>query len=154
MTDLSSAFVTLTAGVGFSLLAEEVLGLTCGDLLVPGVLALLLSRPRVLAALLLTALLDYLTVNFLLSRLMILYGRKKKALLVLVSLFLSLGALTLGFAPFPEDPILTLVLAVLPSMLASAFCRQGIGFTLLTVSGATALSAAAGWLASLPGGTG
>jgi poly-gamma-glutamate biosynthesis protein PgsC/CapC len=77
--------LALSIGIGLvvSLLFSELLGLAAGGLVVPGYIALYLGRPLDVAATLAAALLAFFLVRIL-STFVIVYGRRRTALMILV----------------------------------------------------------------------
>jgi poly-gamma-glutamate biosynthesis protein PgsC/CapC len=77
--------LALSIGIGLvvSLMFSELLGLAAGGLVVPGYIALYLGRPLDVAATLAAALLTFFLVRIL-STFVIVYGRRRTALMILV----------------------------------------------------------------------
>lgn len=81
--DLNLLAVSIGIGLVVSLLFSELFGLAAGGLVVPGYIALYLSRPFDVAATLAAALLTFFLVRIL-STFVIVYGRRRTALMILV----------------------------------------------------------------------
>ncbi len=116
-----------------SLIYTELTGYSAG-LIISGYLALNLQNPTRLAFTLLSAGAAVLVCR-LLAKGIILYGRRRFALMLLLTFFFSWGAGALG-CPIP------LIGVVLPGLLAREFDRQGFvstGLSLLITTGATVL---------------
>lgn len=132
-------------GVIVSMVFTELTGFSAG-LILPGYFALQLGSPLKAASTLAVSLCAVLICR-LVSRYLILFGRRRFAFLILVSFFLTLAAGKAGLLPFGVIGILV------PGILAREMDRQGIGMTLLSLAVTTLLTAllviAAG--SSLPG---
>ena len=125
---------TILLGVVLSLIFTEITGLSAG-LIVPGYLALYLHSPgRIVCTLLLAA--AAVGLCKLLSQVMILYGRRRFAVLMLLTFFLSLA---LDAAGLPFSPIGILM----PGIIAREFDRQGFRDSLLAMAVTTGLTALA-----------
>jgi poly-gamma-glutamate biosynthesis protein PgsC/CapC len=127
--------VSLLIGVLISLGLTEVLGVSPGGMVVVGFLAPQLARPLGVLGTVATALVTYLIVRTL-SRFLLVYGRRRLVLVLLVAVFVDallgnlvgqrFAAASLGFASIGR---------IVPGLLANAFDGQGVPRTL----GATAL---------------
>ncbi len=122
-------------GIIISLLFTEVTGLSAG-LIIPGYLVLSLHSPLRLVMTLLVAMLAVLCCN-LLSRWVILYGRRRFALLVLFTFLIASGLDLLGVLPGG----MTVIGVLVPGIIAREFDRQGIVDTTLSLTVTTALLA-------------
>lgn len=126
---------TILLGVLVSLIYTELTGLSAG-LIVPGYLVLYLHSPARLGYTLLVAGAAALICRGL-SRFVILYGRRRFAVLILLTFFLSMAVDALGLAQ------LSVVGVVLPGIIARELDRQGPRDALLSMSVTTALTALA-----------
>lgn len=131
-------------GVLVSLLFAEATGLSAG-LVVPGYLVLSLHSPLRLAYTLALAAAAA-GLCRLLSRAVILYGRRRFALLLVLTFLLDLAAEQSGLLPVRLSPVGLLI----PGIIAREMDRQGFLDTLLSLAAATALTAL---LAALMGGS-
>lgn len=116
-----------------SLLYTELTGYSAG-LIISGYLALNLQNPIRLAYTLLSAAVAV-AVCRLLAKAVILYGRRRFALMLLLTFFFSWGAGALGLS-------IPVIGVVLPGLLAREFDRQGFvstGLSLAVTTGATVL---------------
>jgi poly-gamma-glutamate biosynthesis protein PgsC/CapC len=123
----------LIIGVVVSLLLTELTGLTPGGIIVPGYVALLLDRPAALLGFLLVAGASY-AIVLALGNWLMLYGRRRFAVAVLVGLTLSVGAQMVPSAfvlPYLEWVGLGYIV---PGLLAHQFDRQGLLPTLLMLA--------------------
>jgi len=123
----------LIIGVVVSLLLTELTGLTPGGIIVPGYVALLLDRPAALLGFLLVAGASYAIVLALGSWLM-LYGRRRFALAVLIGLTLSVGVQMVPSAIVPPYLEWIGLGYIVPGLLAHQFDRQGVLPTLLMLA--------------------
>lgn len=81
--------LAIALGIGVNLLLTELVGITAAGLVVPGYLALHLDQPGRLAATFGVALATWAVVRFGLSRLVVLYGRRRLAAAVLTGFVLN-----------------------------------------------------------------
>ena len=117
------------AGVAISLLFSELTGLSPAGLVVPGYIALSLQTPRRVVYTLLIALLAWAAAR-LLSRWMILYGRRRFAVLILLSFLLNELIITAGLLPYDPGMIGVLV----PGIIANEVEKQGVLRSFLSLS--------------------
>lgn len=120
--------VSLSIGLGLliSLAFSELLGLTAGGMVVPGYVALYLDRPWVIITTLLVSYLTYFIVHSL-STVMIVYGRRRTVLMILVGF--AVGALirSLGSLELPTTTVdLTIIGYIIPGLIAIWIDRQGL----------------------------
>ncbi|MDY3905517.1 MAG: poly-gamma-glutamate biosynthesis protein PgsC [Lawsonibacter sp.] len=116
-------------GVALSLLFSELTGLSPAGLVVPGYIALSLQTPGRVLYTLLIALLAW-GVARLLARWMILYGRRRFAVLILLSFLIN--ALIVGSGILPYDPGMIGVLV--PGIIANEVEKQGALKSLLSLA--------------------
>ena len=117
------------AGVAISLIFSELTGLSPAGLVVPGYIALALQTPRRVIYTLLLALAAW-AVTKLLSRWMILYGRRRFAVLILLSFLLNAAVTQSGLLPYDPGMIGVLV----PGIIANEVEKQGAVKSLLSLS--------------------
>jgi poly-gamma-glutamate biosynthesis protein PgsC/CapC len=138
-------------GITVNLLLTEVFGLASAGLVVPGYLALYLSHPWRLVATTVVALLTWAVVRFGLARLIVLYGRRRFGITVLVGFLLNLLALRVLRA-MPAEPVdLRAIGFIIPGLIANQALVQGVWPTLVLTALAAAivrlvLFAAGGWV--------
>ncbi len=127
MTDF---YIAITLSVTFSLLVEEFLGFNTGGMIVPGMLALhFFSIPTALAILIISFLV-YFIVDYFLSKHLILFGKRKFSMMVLVSLLLKIVFDQLyPYVPF-DLVAYRGIGAMTPALLANTYSRQGVRYTL------------------------
>ena len=117
------------AGVAVSLLFSELTGLSPAGLVVPGYIALSLQTPWRVLYTLLVALLAW-GVGRLLNRWVILYGRRRFAVLILLSFVLNELILACGLLTYDPGMIGVLV----PGIIANEVEKQGVLKSLLSLS--------------------
>ena len=120
-------------GVLVSLAFTELTGLSAG-LIVPGYFVLCLESPQRIAY---TLVLSLCAVGLcrLLARVVILYGRRRFAVLLVLTYFLDLALRMAGLV----SGGLSMIGVLIPGILAREFDRQGIVDTLLAAASTTAL---------------
>ena len=116
-------------GVAVSLLFAEFTGLSPAGFVVPGYIALSLQSPIRVGYTLVVALLAWGS-GKLLNRWMILYGRRRFAVLILLTYVLN--AIIVGIGILPFDP--GMIGAVIPGIIANEFEKQGITKSLLSLA--------------------
>ena len=135
-------YLSLLIGVAISLVYAERTGVIPAGLVVPGYLALVLDQLIFVAFILLISFATYLTVEKVLSRFVILYGRRRflamMAMGVLFKLVFDRLYPTLPFEVYEFRGIGVIV----PGLIANAIARQGVPHTIMS----TLLLAAATFL--------
>ncbi|WP_376695358.1 poly-gamma-glutamate biosynthesis protein PgsC [Wenzhouxiangella sp. EGI_FJ10305] len=135
--------VSIGIGLLVTLLLVEVFGLAAGGLVVPGYVALKLLQPWSVAMTLLAAYLTFIVVRTL-SSFMVVYGRRKTALMILFG-YLSGSLIDLsmgGVLSFPSTDAggsatqftyfeLSVIGYIIPGLIAIWFERQGVIKTLV-----------------------
>lgn len=120
--------ITLSIGLGLcvSLLFSEFFGIAAGGMVVPGYIALYLDRPLVIIATVAVSLLTYFIVNSL-GVFMIVYGRRRTVLMILLGFLLGWLVRTLEPVPLgPQALELSIVGYIIPGLIAIWMDRQGI----------------------------
>ncbi len=119
--------VAISAGLAVSLVFTEAFGLAAGGMVVPGYVALYLTRPLAVVMTLGAGLATYLIVH-LLSSLIIVYGRRRTVLMILIGYLL--GALVRLAAGGPQGFLqgadLAVIGFIIPGLIAIWIDRQGI----------------------------
>jgi poly-gamma-glutamate biosynthesis protein PgsC/CapC len=139
--ELSYVYLTIIMGIAVSLIFTELTGISAGGIVVPAYLALTfnLSRPGIVLSTFAIALLAYVIVEFGLSRLVMLYGKRKFAAFVFIALILRLLLnLALG-GIFDSFDALTSVGVITAALIASTIAKQGIKYTLIGTVTVTAI---------------
>lgn len=133
--------VTVAIGLGLvvSLLLTELFSLAAGGMVVPGYVALFLNKPFVVIMTLLAAVATWLIVRGI-SSFVIVYGKRRTALMILVGFMIGAGVrglLAVLAAPQPTGVIQASDFAVIgfiiPGLVAIWIDRQGIVETLSIV---------------------
>jgi poly-gamma-glutamate biosynthesis protein PgsC/CapC len=120
--------VTLSIGIGLviSLVSSEMLGLTAGGMVVPGYIALYLNRPVMIILTLVIAYLTYFIIHSL-SLVMIVYGRRRIVLMILVGFALGVLVRSFGSLELPKLTVeLTIIGYIIPGLIAIWMDRQGL----------------------------
>ncbi len=128
--DLSLLSLSIGIGLVVSLVFSELFGLAAGGLVVPGYIALYLTRPLDVAATLVAALVTFFLVR-LLSSFVIIYGRRRTALMILVGyamgLLISLAVETGSEAAAGANVAVALVAApTVPQLAGQAAFEAGV----------------------------
>jgi poly-gamma-glutamate biosynthesis protein PgsC/CapC len=139
---------TLLIGLVLALLWAEITDLSPGGIIVPGYFALYLDRPLRAAATLAVALLT-LAIYRLLARHLILFGRRRFVLMVLVGAVLSQAWLLVLPRLFDAPLELRVIGWVIPGILASSLVRQKVLPTLASLAAVATLTFAVVRLVSL-----
>ena len=118
--------LSIGIGLGVSLLFTEVFGVAAGGMVVPGYFALNFSRPEDIAATLLVGLLTYVVVHGL-SSVMVIYGRRRTALMILFGYLLGAGLRwASGGMVFGAETDFVVIGFIIPGLIAIWFDRQGV----------------------------
>jgi poly-gamma-glutamate biosynthesis protein PgsC/CapC len=139
---------TLLVGLVLALLWAEITDVSPGGIIVPGYFALTLDRPLRVAATLAVALLT-LAVYKLLVRHVILFGRRRFVLMVLVGAVLSQVWLLVLPELFAAPAGIRVIGWIIPGILASSLARQKILPTLASLAAVSTLTFAVVKLAAL-----
>ena len=135
--------VAIGIGLVVSLAFSELFGLAAGGMVVPGYIAIHLGRPFDVVLTVVTALATYLVVH-LLSTFIIVYGRRRTVLMILVG---YLVRMLVDFIPFGTlssiellatgDAHFTVVGYIIPGLIAIWIDRQGVIETLSALTAAS-----------------
>lgn len=123
--------VSIGVGLAVSILLTEYFGLAAGGMVTPGYLALHLDRPLIVVNTLVAALLTWLIVRGL-SQWIIVYGRRRTALMILVGFIVGFTMRSAGeflAAQSPAGPAggeLTVIGYIIPGLIAIWIERQGL----------------------------
>lgn len=136
--------VALVVGVVVSIVFYERVQLTTGGAIVPAYLAMFLPAPVFVVTTLLSAWLTYLVVSVVLAKRLILYGRRKFEVEMLVGLFfvaIGTGAMLVLRDESPLYYGLAGIGFLVPGVIAHDMFRQGPRKTLLALSATTTIVA-------------
>src|SRR4030042_6691418 len=114
------SIISLSIGIGLvvSLFFSEMLGLTAGGMVVPGYVALYLDRPVIIILTLIVSYLTYFIVHSL-SAVMIIYGRRRTVLMILVGYSMGFLIRSLGILDLPVGAlVLTVIGYIIPGLIA------------------------------------
>ncbi len=141
MIDPEILVVAIGVGLAVSLLFSELFGLAAGGLVVPGYVALFIDKPLVILATILVAICTWLIVK-LLGSMMILFGKRRTVLVILVAYLLRLVfdyslAETFSTYAVGDDAGLIVIGYIIPGLIALWFDRQGVIQTLATLAAAS-----------------
>lgn len=127
---LTNIDAMIIIGVILSLLFTEVTGLLPAGLVVPGYLALLAKQPQAIFLTCLIGILTYVIVYFGVSKITILYGKRKFVAMITVAIVLQfvIHAL-LPFFDYRTISGLAAVGIIVPGLLANTIQRQGLATT-------------------------
>jgi len=139
---------TLLVGLVLALLWAEITDISPGGIIVPGYFALYLDRPLRAAATLAVALLTLAIYRFL-ARHLILFGRRRFVLMVLVGAVLSQAWLLVLPRVFAAPIELRVIGWIIPGILASSLARQKVLPTLASLAVVSTLTFAVVRLVSL-----
>ncbi|MCX6573142.1 MAG: poly-gamma-glutamate biosynthesis protein PgsC [Candidatus Aminicenantes bacterium] len=139
---------TLLIGLVLALLWAEITDVSPGGLIVPGYFALYLGQPLRVAVTLSVALATLAVYRILVPRL-ILFGRRRFVLLVLVGAVLSQAWVLILPRAFAAPAGLHVIGLIIPGILASSLARQKVLPTLASLLAVSTLTFAAAGLAAL-----
>ncbi len=108
-------------GVLISVIYSEITGLSSGGLVVPGYIALNLNNPYRLAYTFFVVILTYIIMKVL-SKNLIIYGRRRFALMVALAMLLNIGFITMNI--FPTTP--SIIGNIIPGIIANEWEKEGI----------------------------
>ncbi|HET6343463.1 MAG TPA: poly-gamma-glutamate biosynthesis protein PgsC [Myxococcota bacterium] len=128
---MAAELLPLSVGIGLavSLLMTELFGIATGGLIVPGYFALSLTQPLHIVSTVAAALVTYVTVHSMAS-ILIIYGRRRTALMILVGYLIGGAARWVTAHAAAGAPGFDVIGYVIPGLLALWLERQGIVETL------------------------
>lgn len=137
MSLITEFYLAVAVGLILSILMEEFLGVSSGGVVAAGYLAMICDDLISMTVVLLVALLTYLVVELVLSRFLLLFGKRKFVACLLVSLIFKVAADLL----VPTLPFATLAFrgigVISPGLIANTSARQGLHITIPAVLAAT-----------------
>ena len=137
--------LTVAIGIGLcvSLLFSELFGLAAGGMVVPGYIAVFLDRPADIVLTLMAAVITYFIVH-LLSTFIIVYGRRRTVMMILVGYIVRM---LFDFIPFDAlgsigvlasgEPSFSVIGFIIPGLIAIWIDRQGLVETLAALIAAS-----------------
>ena len=108
-------------GIMASILFTELTGLSPAGIIVPGYIVLSLRTPRRIVYTIIVALLAW-AISRVLSNFVIIYGRRRFAMMILIAFFIDL---TLGYT-IKDFGIPSMIGILVPGIMASEFEKQGV----------------------------
>ncbi|MEL7565156.1 MAG: poly-gamma-glutamate biosynthesis protein PgsC [Dehalobacterium sp.] len=129
---ISDFTIVIILGVIFSLLFTEITGILPAGLVVPGYLALLIKLPQTIFLTFFISILTYLIVYFGVSKVTILYGKRKFTAMIVVAILLQFIIYTVLPVDYSVISGLAAVGIVVPGLLANTIQRQGLATTFLS----------------------
>jgi len=129
---LTNVDIVIILGVIFSLLFTEITGVLPAGLVVPGYLTLLIKLPQAIFLTLFISILTYIIVYFGVSKVTILYGKRKFAAMIIVAVVLQFLIHTILPVDYGNISGLAAVGIVVPGLLANTIQRQGLATTFLS----------------------
>lgn len=135
-----SELLPLSVGIGLavSLLMSELFGVATGGLIVPGYFALSLTHPLNILATVAAALATYAIVRAM-SMVLIIYGRRRTALMILVGYLLGAAMRWLMAQGGQQGDEMQVIGYVIPGLLALWLERQGVVETICSLLTASVL---------------
>lgn len=147
--NITHFYLAIIIGSVLSLLTEEFVGISCGGIIVPGYMAMVFDDITTILLALLISLITYFIVNYGFSKIMILFGKRKFVVTLLVALLLNM-LFTLAYPALAILPFAALTFrgvgAITPALLANTYAKQGI---LYTVAACAILTAATAFLVNI-----
>jgi len=125
------SYIAIGLGMVISLFLTETLGVMAGGIIVPGYIALYLHDPLTVLMTFLLSLLTYLIV-YILSKFLLIYGRRRLILCLLLGFFLGYifrGVKGTGFIPVDIEYIGYII----PGLIASWMDKQGVVRTISVI---------------------
>ncbi|MBQ1520450.1 MAG: poly-gamma-glutamate biosynthesis protein PgsC [Clostridia bacterium] len=137
--ELSYVYTTIILGIAVSLIFTELTGISAGGIVVPAYLALTVNQPSILISTVAIGILSYVAVEFGLSRLMMLYGKRKFVAFIFIALILRILLNLILGGIFDAIDALTSVGVITAALIASTISKQGVKFTLIGTVAVTAI---------------
>lgn len=131
--NITQFYLALVVGLVLGLLVEELLGITCGGVIVCGYLSMLCDDALSMIVVFLIAMITYLIVEFVLPKFVIIFGKRRFVACLAVSLVLKL----LADCFVPMLPFATLAFrgagVITPGLIANTCSKQGVHITIPSV---------------------
>ena len=126
---VSSFYIAIIVGLCLSLLIEIKLGISPGGLIVPSYLALVFDNLAIMLNVFLVAILTFLFVKYVLSKVVLIYGKRRFIACILIALLFKL-VLGLVFPLVPFSALAFEGIGVITSgIIANTYFKQGVPIT-------------------------
>lgn len=128
------SLLSISVGIGLAtgLLFTELFGLAAGGLIVPGYVALELDRPATVALTMAAGWLTFAAVRAL-GNVVILYGRRRTAITILLGYLLGFGVRWAVTRAGGDPASLDVIGFIIPGLIALWMARQGVVATITSV---------------------
>ena len=137
--ELSYVYTTIILGIVISLVFTELTGISAGGIVVPAYLALTVNQPSILISTIAIGIISYVAVEFGLTRIMMLYGKRKFVAFIFIALILRILLNLILGGLFDAMDALTSVGVITAALIASTISKQGVKFTLIGTVVVTAI---------------
>ena len=122
--------ISIGIGLAVSLLFSELFGLVAGGMVVPGYIALSMSRPLDVLLTLAVGVLTYVIVHAL-SSTVVIYGRRRTVIMILIGYLLGMSMATLSIGPIGGElrgssAEVAIIGYIIPGLIAIWIDRQGL----------------------------
>lgn len=123
---MKNMYNIIILGIIVSIIFYELTDISPGGLIVPGYIALYIMQPTRVIVTIILSILTLIIVNFL-SNYIILYGRRKFSMMVIISFLIRLGIqLSMGYLPLPNILATSSIGYIVPGIIAQDIGKQGI----------------------------
>ncbi len=137
---LTQFYLALVIGICLSLLCEELFGISSGGSICPGFFAMICDDVPTVCLILAITLIDYLIVKYVLPKFMIVYGKRRFALVLIIAVVLKLF-FEQFFPVLPFAVVAFRGIGVMSTgVLANNCIRQGFRYTIPACAVVTALT--------------
>ncbi len=124
-------YVALVIGLFISLLCEEVFGITCGGLIVPGYVAMVCDDVINVLVIFAVSVLIYFIINHVLPHFVILFGKRRFVATIIVGVIIKLILELLFPALMPFSTVVLRGVGVItPALIANHCAKQGFRYTI------------------------
>ena len=123
--------VSIGLGIVLSLILSESLGVTAGGIIVPGYISLYLHQPLQVLITFVVAAIVYGIIH-LLSKVMLLYGKRRLVLALILGFFMGYISRHYIYSPF-DNLSFAVIGNIIPGLIANWMDRQGVVRTLSVV---------------------
>lgn len=128
--NITELYLALFVGLVVSLLIEELLGVTCGGIIVAGYLSMICDDVLAMLVVFFIAIVTYFVVEFILPKIMILFGKRRFVACLIVSALLKLVVdLAVPVMPFSSLAFYSVGI-ITPGIIANTSCKQGLHITI------------------------